>query len=298
MSFANLKKNSKSGFKVLSEKMSQETKGGSYEDSRFWTPDIDKSGSGVAVIRFLPACEGEEYPFVKTYSHGFKQGSKWFVEDCPTTIGLPCPVCDANSALWATEIKENQDIVRRRKRQTRYISNILVLSDQKRPQNEGKVFLFSYGAKIFEKLMDAIEPQFADEKAFNPFDFWEGAPFKMKIRNVEGYRNYDKSEFGDCGPVFKDDSAMEDLWKMQHPLQEFLQESKFKSYSEIQKRFNSIINSSASQYQMIKDESEGDDVPFEPTNKTQRSTTPMTSRNRQEDDLDDDLKLYSSLIDD
>ena len=143
--------------------------------------------------------------------------------------------------LWETEIKENQETVRRRKRQIRYISNILVISDAKRPQNEGKVFLYSYGAKIFTKLMNAIEPEFEDEKSFNPFDFWEGAPFKLKIRNVEGFRNYDKSEFGDCEPLFSEDAAMEKVWAAEFPLQEFIQPKQFKGYDELKKKLATIL---------------------------------------------------------
>lgn len=240
MSFAALKKNSRTQFKQLADKMASEGKT-NYDDNRYWTPEIDKSGSGFAIIRFLPAIEGEETPYVKTYSHGFKHGAKWFIENCPTTIGQPCPVCDANSELWETNLKENQDIVRHRKRQVRYISNIMVLSDAKRPQNEGKVFLFSYGQKIFAKLMSAIEPEFADETPFNPYDFWEGAPFKLKIRNVEGFRNYDKCEFGECCPLSEEDEELEAIWKSQYKLQEFLQPSQFKSYDDIKNKFLGII---------------------------------------------------------
>lgn len=296
MSFANLKKSSMTQFKQLAEKMGQEGKGGNYEDNRFWEPEIDKSGSGFAIIRFLPAIEGSESPYVKTYSHGFKHGSKWFIENCPTTMGsgTPCFVCEANSELWNTEIKENQEIVRKRKRQVRYISNILVLSDAKRPQNEGKVFLFKYGAKIFTKLMNAIEPEFEDEKAFNPFDFWEGAPFKLKIRNVEGYRNYDKSEFGDCEPLFPDDDAMEKVWKSEYDLSEFVDPKQFKSYSDIKKKFLLAINAPE---QVVKTEENEEDNSFtsEPVKapKTQKTESAKVAV-----DDDDDFQLFSALIDD
>lgn len=244
----------------------------------------------------MPAIDGAEFPFVKTFSHGFKTGTKWFIENCPTTIGQPCPVCEANSALWETEIKENQDIVRKRKRQTRYISNIIVLSDSKRPQNEGKVFLFSYGAKIFTKLMNAIEPEFEDEKAFNPFDFWEGAPFKLKIRNVEGFRNYDKSEFGDCEPLFPEDSAMEKLWKSEYDLSEFINPKQFKPYSELKKKFLLAINAPAQVIASEESDGEGPVAPEPAPQRVQRESKAEAVRAAVDDD--DDFKLFSSLIDD
>lgn len=293
MSFANLKNSSKVQFKQLAEKMGQEGKGGNYEDNRFWEPDIDKSGSGFAIIRFLPAVEGSEIPYVKIFNHGFKNGSKWFIENCPTTIGQPCFVCESNSELWNTEIKENQEIVRKRKRQIRYISNILVLSDAKRPQNEGKVFLYKYGAKIFTKLMNAIQPEFEDEQSFNPFDFWEGAPFKLKIRNVEGYRNYDKSEFGDNEPLFPDDDAMEKVWKSEYDLSEFVDAKQFKPYAEIKKKFLLAINAPAQSTKFDEDE---DDTPAPEHVKTPKPQKSETAKTAVDDD--DDFKLFSSLIDD
>lgn len=298
MSFANLKKSSKTNFKTLAEKMSQESKGSSYEDNRFWEPDIDKSGSGFAIIRFLPAIEGAEIPFVKTFSHGFKTGTKWFIENCPTTIGQECPVCEANNILWESGSKESQDLARKRKRQTRYISNIIVLSDSKRPQNEGKVFLYKYGSKIFTKLMNAIEPEFEDEKSFNPFDFWEGAPFKLKIRNVEGFRNYDKSEFGDCEPLFPEDDSMERVWKSEYDLSEFLDQKQFKSYADIKKKFLLSINAAPSQPAKTEEDEEVESLaPVEApkAQRPQQTTKAETAKSSVDDD--DDFKLFSSLLD-
>lgn len=305
MSFANLKKTSKMEFKKLAEKMSQEGKS-NFEDNRFWTPDIDKSGSGFAIIRFLPAIDGEETPYVKTYSHGFKHGTKWFIENCPTTIGQPCPVCDANSELWETGLKENQDIVRRRKRQVRYISNIMVLSDAKRPQNEGKVFLYSYGQKIFAKLMSAIEPEFADETPFNPFDFWEGAPFKLKIRQVEGFRNYDKCEFGECGVLLDNDEQLEAIWKSQFKLQEFLQVNQFKPYDEIKNKFLGIIKGGGfvppqNTRRDHEDDSGNDNGANDQPSpeKTRRAPPPApTASATSTADEDDDFELFRTLIED
>jgi hypothetical protein len=304
MSFANLKRSSKANFKSLADKMTQESKGSSFSDDRIWTPDIDKSGSGFAIIRFLPEADGEDFPYVKTYTHGFKQGNKWFIENCPTTIGNPCPVCEANSELWNTEIKENQEIVRRRKRSLRYMSNIIVLSDSKRPENEGRVFLFSYGQKIFDKLMSAIKPEFDDEEPFNPFDLWGGAPFKLKIRQVEGFRNYDKSEFGDRGPLFDDDDAMAKVWESQYKLKEFLAPARFNPYEEIKKRFNAFIKGGT--YTTPTPQNEGDQnedtPPWEPPAQEPRRQAarkdPAPASEAAASDDDDDFKMFRSLIDD
>lgn len=308
MSFANLKRSAQVQFKQLADKMSQEGKT-NYDDNRFWTPDIDKSGSGFAIVRFLPPVDGEETPYVKIFSHGFKHGTKWFIENCPTTIGQSCPVCEANNELWETDIKENQDIVRRRKRQIRYISNIIVLSDAKRPQNEGKIFLFSYGQKIFSKLMGAIEPEFADETPFNPFDFWAGAPFKLKIRNFEGFRNYDKSEFGECGPLSDSDEKLESIWKAEFKLQEFIQPNQFKPYDEIKTKFYSIVKGMPSpqiQRREFGDDSgaDNDDTPAPAPARTARPArreeveTPAVNTAPTSPEDDDDFQLFKSLIDD
>lgn len=244
MSFAALKKNSKSGIESLKGRLKEENSDKKdYNDDRYWTPSVDKSGNGFAVIRFLPAPDGEEMPYVKMFTHGFKVGSKWFIENCPTTIGQKCACCDANSELWNTELKENQDIVRKRKRQQSYHSNIMVINDPKNPDNDGKVFLFRYGAKIFQKIMESIQPEFEDETPMNPFDLWSGADFKLKIRMVEGYRNYDKSEFSKSSALLDgDDVLLEQVWKKEHSLKEIIAPDKFKTHEEIVRRFNMVVN--------------------------------------------------------
>jgi hypothetical protein len=300
MSFAALKKASKTSFKQLAEKMANEGKKTNYDDDRFWRPEVDKSGSGFAIIRFLPVAEGEESPFIKLFNHGFKINGKWYIENCPTSMGSgnPCPVCEANTALWNTGIEENKEIVRKRKRTMKYISNVIVLSDSKHPENEGKVFLFTYGTKIFNKLMNAINPEFEDEKSFDPFSFWGGAPFKLKIRNVEGYKNYDKSEFGECGPLFEDDDAMEAVWKSQYPLQEFLNPKNFKPYEELKTKFYSVINAKP----VLDSKENGGDDDDEPTPKSapvrQSKPSANTVKTAASKDDEDDFELYRSMLDD
>jgi hypothetical protein len=211
-------------------------------DDRFWYPNVDKAGNGYAVIRFLPAPGEEDVPFIRMFEHGFKGPTgSWYIENSLTTIGKQDPVGEYNTVLWNSGLDSDKEIARKQKRKLGFISNIYVITDQNNPENEGKVFLFKYGKKVFDKLNEAMNPQFADEDAMNPFDLWAGANFKLKIRNVEGYRNYDKSEFAKTGPLSDDDTEMETIWKKCHSLQAFLAPSNFKSYDELKARFNKVI---------------------------------------------------------
>ena len=245
MSFANLKrnKNTLEKFSKAIESLSEKNSGA---DDRFWQPDVDKAGNGMAIIRFLPPAEvdGEDgLPWVRIFSHGFQGTGGWFIENCLTTLNEKCPACEHNSTLWNSGIESNKDVVRKQKRKLNYVSNILVVSDPKNPENEGKVFLFKYGKKIFDKLHEAMNPAFEDETAVNPFDFWEGANFKLKIRQVEGYRNYDKSEFESASLLFDgNDVKLEALWKKEYSLKEFLSPTNFKTYNKLKERLYSVIS--------------------------------------------------------
>jgi hypothetical protein len=245
-SFANLKRN-KSSFDKLTkaiEATSQSTES-SKDDNRLWTPEVDKAGNGMAVIRFLPApaADGDDaLPWVRVFSHGFQGPGGWLIDNCLTTLNDKCPVCEHNSVLWNSGIEANKEIVRKQKRKLNYMANILVISDPKRPENEGQVKLFKFGKKIFDKISEAMNPEFPDEKPVNPFDFWEGANFKLKIRNVEGYRNYDKSEFESPEALFDgDDSKLEELWKSEYSLKEFLDKKNFKSYEQLKSRLDKVL---------------------------------------------------------
>jgi len=236
-SFATLKKSRTDSLsKLLSEskKLNEGGQSASTEDNRFWQPQVDKAGNGYAVIRFMPEAPNEDLPYVRTFSHGFQGNGGWYIENCPTTIGQECPVCKHNSELWNSGIEANKEIVRKQKRRLTYISNILVVKDPANPENEGKVFLYKYGKKIWDKLNDIMNPQFEDEQPVNPFDFWEGADFKLKIRKVEGYRNYDKSEFDSPSATFGgDDEKLETLYNGLHSLSDFVDPSQFKSYADL-----------------------------------------------------------------
>mgnify|MGYP001494382369 FL=1 len=226
---------------VQAENAPQEKK--SYVDERLWKPELDKSGTGSAVIRFLPAPDGEELPWVKVFKHAFQGPTgKWYIENSLTTIGKNDPVSEHNSALWNTGLETDKETARKQKRKLEYYSNIYVVSDPKHPENNGKVFLFRYGKKIFDKIMAAMQPEFEDETPINPFDFWEGANFKLKIRKVDGYWNYDKSEFDSVSALKDSDDALDSIWKTQYSLTEFTAPTNFKSYDELKKRLDDVLS--------------------------------------------------------
>ena len=246
--FANLKKQSKLG--SLTEKLVKEVEkmnnSGGSSDERFWSLTVDKSQNGYAVIRFLPAPDGEDLPFVKLYSHAFQGTGGWLIDSCITTLNQKCPVCEHNSGLWNSGIDSNKEIARKQKRKLTYISNIYVVKDPANPENEGGVFLYKFGKKIFDKLTAAMQPEFEDEESIDPFDFWKGANFKLKAKNVAGYRNYDSSEFAVPGPLLDDDDALEALWKKQNSLAELVAPSQFKSYEELKTRLESVLGTKGS----------------------------------------------------
>jgi len=246
MSFADLKKNRASAINKLTaaaEKVGGAGEKKSYEDNRFWTPTVDKAGNGYAVIRFLPACKGEDLPWIRYWDHGFKGPTgRWYIENSLTSIGQTDPVGELNSVLWNSGREEDKEIARAQKRRLHYVANILVVSDTANPSNDGKVFLYKFGKKIFDKIVDIMQPQFEDEKPVNPFDFWEGADFKLKIRNVEGYRNYDKSEFASPAPLFGgDESKLEDVYNNLYSLKEFTDPKNYKSYAELSKKLKEVL---------------------------------------------------------
>jgi len=243
-SFQALKRNRTQGFEKLTSELNklsnnQATQGG--PDDRFWKPEVDKSGNGYAVIRFLPEPEGEDVPFVRVWDHGFQGPGGWYIENSLTTLGQKDPVSEYNSMLWNSGVESNKEKARKQKRRLSFVSNIYVVKDPANPANEGKVFLYKYGKKIFDKLNEAMNPQFEDERPVNPFDLWEGADFKLKIRNVEGYRNYDKSELDVPAPLLDDDQQLEAVWKSQHSLAEFVDPKNFKTYEELQSKLNRVL---------------------------------------------------------
>ena len=217
----------------------------SYVDERLWKPELDKSGNGYAVIRFLPAVNGEDLPWAKVWNHAFQGPTgQWYIENSLTTLNQKDPVSEHNTQLWNTGLESDKEIARKQKRKLQYFSNIYIVSDTKHPENEGKVFLFRYGKKIFDKIMAAMQPEFEDEKAINPFDFWEGANFKLKIRKVAGYWNYDSSDFDSQSALFDNDEKIEEVWKSQYAISEFTAATNFKSYEELKTRLDAVLSGS------------------------------------------------------
>jgi hypothetical protein len=244
-SFADLKRSRKSNLDSLikeTQKINQPTNEAGGADTRFWKPDVDKAGNGYAVIRFLPAAQGEDLPWIRYWHHGFQgPAGQWYIENSLTTLGKKDPLTEYNNMLWNRGDQAGKDQARKQKRTLTYIANIYVVKDPSHPENEGKVFLYKFGKKIFDKLNEAMNPQFEDEEPVNPFDMWEGANLKLKIRNVEGYRNYDKSEFDSAGPLLDDDDNLEAIWKTQFSLNEFVDPKNFKSYDELKARLDQVL---------------------------------------------------------
>ena len=244
MSFADLKKQSKLGnltAKLVKEVEKMNNNGGSSSDDRLWKLECDKSGNGYAVIRFLPAPNGEDLPFVKLYSHAFQGPGGWYIENSLTTLGQKDPVSEYNTMLWNNGTDAGKEAARKQKRKLTYIANIYVVKDPANPENEGKVFLYKFGKKIFDKLTAAMQPEFEDEEAIDPFDFWGGANFKLKAKNVAGYRNYDSSEFARPDALLDDDDAMEAIWKRQYSLAELVAADQFKDYDALKKRLDYVL---------------------------------------------------------
>ena len=243
MSFSNLKKQSSLGSltaKLVSQ-VEKMNKGSNGVDDRLWKPEVDKAGNGYAVIRFLPAPDGEDLPWAKLYTHAFQGTGGWYIENSLTTLGSKDPVSEYNSQLWNSGVDSDKEVARKQKRKLSYYSNVYVVKDPSNPSNEGKVFLFRYGKKIFDKITAAMQPEFEDETPINPFDFWAGANFKIKIKKVAGYWNYDSSEFAAPAPLLDDDDAMEAVWKQEHSLAEIVAPDQFKSYEDLKKRLDYVL---------------------------------------------------------
>ena len=243
-SFANLKRSSGNLDKLSKAIEKLNTSETPTKEDNFWKPEVDKAGNGYAVIRFLPqpSVDGDDaLPWAKVFNHGFQGPGGWYIENSLTTLNQKDPVSEYNSQLWNSGIEANKEVARKQKRRLSYIANIYVVEDSKNPQNQGKVFLYKFGKKIFDKINEAMNPAFEDEKPLNPFDMWEGANFKLKIRKVEGYQNYDKSEFESPSALLNDDAKLEAIWKKEYSLKEFLLPENFKSYDELKARLDKVL---------------------------------------------------------
>lgn len=295
MAFADLKKQSKMG--SLTEKLIKQVDKlndtGSKDDDRFWKPSMGKGDTGSAVIRFLPAPEGCELPWAQVWSHAFQGTGGWLIDNCLTTLGKQCPVCEANRELWNTGSKANQDIVRDRKRKLSYYSNIYVVKDPANPENEGKVFLYKFGKKIFDKITAAMKPEFDDEQPINPFDFWSGANFKLKLVKKDGYWNYDKSEFAESSALLDDDDELEAIYKSLNNLNDFVDPEQFKSYEDLKKRLGYVLGLKGTTKQQDPETiDEEEEISY---NDSSSKTSSSVSSSSDDEDEDDAMSYFQKL---
>ncbi len=305
LDFSALKKTRKSSLENLSKKVEQLNKGSNRgADDRFWKPEPDSAGNGYAVLRLLPPPVGEDLPFVQIFDHGFQGPGGWYIENSLTTLGKDDPCSEYNSKLWNSGVESNKDIARKQKRRLNFYANIYVVDDKMNPSNNGKTFLWKFGKKIFEKINEAMHPSFEDEDPINPFDLWEGANFKLKIRQYEGYRNYDKSEFGKPEPLFDDDDKLEEVWKSQHSLQELVDPKNFKSYDELKSKLEKVLGiqvdgSSTTRKEMVEEEPKSNLKEREEVTRPEKSyeseETKEVPWDTDEDD-DDDLEHFKKIL--
>ena len=266
----------------------------SYQDDRFWKPELDKSGNGYAVFRFLPAVKDEDLPWARLWSHAFQGPGGWYIENSLTTLNKKDPVSESNSLLWNSGVDADKEIARKRKRKLSYIANVLIINDAKHPENEGQVKLFKFGKKIFDKITEAMKPEFEDEKPINPFDFWEGANFKLKIRKVDGYWNYDKSEFDSPTAIADNDESIEEIWNKQYALKPFLAPENFKSYDELKSKLDKVLSG-------VRNTGTAEDVAIPPAAQVSKpavveeTVSAPTPAVQEDEDSDETLSYFSKL---
>jgi len=298
-SFANLKRSSGSSLEKLSKAVESMNSSSSYNDGeeKYWKPELDKAGNAFAVIRFLPSSpqDGDDgLPWCKYYDHGFQGTGGWYIEKSLTSIGQQDPCSEYNSQLWSSGIEANKELARKQKRRLHYVSNVYIVKDPKHPENEGKTFLFRYGKKIMEKITQAMNPQFEDDKAIDPFDLWSGANFKLKVRKVDGYQNYDLSEFDSAGPLKEDDDELEKIWKGQYSLLEVLDPKNFKSYDELKTKLDRVIGLSSPNISR----SNTMEAVKQQKIETKESEVDSMFSSSSTDESDDDLDYFSALLED
>jgi hypothetical protein len=312
-SFSALKKQRSNSFDKLNEQLQKMNSPRGGGDERYWKLEVDKAGNGYAVIRFLPAPPGEDMPFVRMWDHGFQGPGGWYIENSLTTLGQDDPVSEYNSKLWNEDGSNSaKDQVRKQKRRLSFHANIYVVRDSANPQNEGKVFLYKFGKKIFDVLNDAMNPQYEDETPINPFDFWEGADFKLKARNVEGYRNYDKSEFASPAPLSNpdgeplSDEQLEEIWNSQNSLQEIIDPKNFKSYDELKAKLYKVLALDGSSHapRTTAEDDDVEEMDFKPNfgstpePQTEEAPSPLENSGSSDDDDGDALDFFRNLAED
>lgn len=296
MNFNELKKQSNLG--TLTEKLLKQAEemGSSSisENLNLFKLETDKTGVGRAIIRFLPAPPNEDKAFVKLYNHGFQVNGKWLIENCPTTLGQSCPICEKNSELWNTGLDSDKEVARARKRKLSFYSNVYIVSNPADPSLEGSVMIFRYGKKIYDKILAAMKPEFEDDVSIDPFDLWKGANLRLRVKNVAGYPNYDDSVFEDPSPLHKDDSKLEEIWKSEHSLQELVLPDKFKPEAELKKRLNYVLGArSTTPVEEDFDSNAGENDILRELEANYKNRQPSTV----EEDDEDPLARFRDLVD-
>ena len=298
MSFADLKRKSQNNFEFLQKEL-EKSASGKQVDERFWKPEVDAAGNGYAVIRFLPAPEGETVPWAKLYSHAFQGPGGWYIENSLTTLNEKDPVGEINRRLWNSGGDDDKETARKQKRKLSYYSNVYVVKDPKHPENEGKVFLYKYGKKIHDKIITAMQPEFQDETPVNVFDMWEGANFKLKIKKVAGYWNYDSSEFDSVSALSSDDTALEKVWKGEYSLEALTAKDNFKTYEELEARLNLVlgVTSRPARPSYSEEEEDYEPVAQEPASSFRSRVTaaPVPVKDEAVVDDDDALSYFARL---
>ena len=299
-SFSELKRSASNSFEKLNQELTKlNTNQSNSRDDRIWTCATDKAGNGYAIIRFLPAPAGEDVPFIRLFTHGFKGPGGWYIENSLTTIGQQDPIAELNTRLWNSGVESDKETVRKQKRQLNFYSNIYIVKDPANPENEGKVFLFRYGKKIFDKITDLMNPQFEDEKPVDPFNLWTGANFKLKIRKFEGYPNYDKSEFDSPAPLFDDDDKLEAVWKQEYSLKELIDPKNFRSYDELKRRLDRALGlTTGAAPSNARQQFEDDTPPFDPAPQPRAQEARPAPAATSIDDEDDDFDFKKLFEDD
>jgi hypothetical protein len=303
VNFADIKNNRSSAMSKLNDQLAKMGKGFYEDDSeKYWKPIVDKAGNGFAVLRFLPPPQGEDMPYVRRWDHGFQgPGGLYYIENSLTTLGLPDPVSEFNSELWNSTKDDNappRQQARKQKRRENYYSNVYIVKDPANPSNEGKVFLYKYGKKIFEKLKDMMSPQYG-EAAVNPFDLWEGANFQLKIRKYEGYQNYDKSDFASPAPLLTDDDELEAVWKQEHSLKEIVDPKNFKSYEELKTKLYKVLGLDGSTHAPTGNAAEDDEeMDYTPKFKERQAPKLAETPSPDIDDDDPDMSFFKALAED
>lgn len=243
MKFSDYKKKRKSMGSVIDDMKKNNSRRANFEkDERFWELTKDNDYNGEAIVRFLPQPESKKgFPIIKMLNHGFKQNGRWFIENCPTIIGKPCPICEKAIVEYAKH--ENEENFKNPfYKKTRYIACILVVKDPGKPENEGQIMLWSFGPSIYDKIMDGVAPESGLTEAIEAFDLYDGVNFLIKSHKKDKWPNYSNSKFmTSATPVAKKDKEIEKIFNSIINVDEFLEEDKFKSAEELQKKLNDIL---------------------------------------------------------